>query len=107
MIKRVNIPSLVLILVMGLGLGLSVPGTAQTPVTLVIAQGVDIYSGDPQKSPQLHTYNVISNIYETLIDRDASLRLRPGLATSWTPINPRPRPVAVPVLGRRGRGPAG
>jgi peptide/nickel transport system substrate-binding protein len=73
---------------MGLGLGLSVPGTAQTPVTLVIAQGVDIYSGDPQKSPQLHTYNVISNIYETLIDRDASLRLRPGLATSWTPINP-------------------
>lgn len=88
MIKKAGMVSLVLAVAVGLGLSVSAGLGAQTPTTLVVAQGVDIFSGDPQKSPQLHTYNVISNIYETLIDRDANLRLRPGLATSWTPINP-------------------
>ncbi len=61
---------------------------AQTPRTLVVAQGVDIVTGDPAKSTALGTIAVLANIYDTLIHRDANLRLKPGLALSWRAVDP-------------------
>lgn len=68
--------------------GLGVTTQAQTPRTLVVAQGVDIVTGDPAKSTALGTIAVLANIYDTLIHRDAGLRLRPGLALSWRAVDP-------------------
>ncbi len=56
--------------------------------TVVIAQGTDITTGDPQRTGLTPDLNVLSNIYETLINRDAQLHLHPGLARSWRMIDP-------------------
>jgi len=56
--------------------------------TVTIAQGTDLTTGDPQRSGFTPDFNVLSNIYETLINRDAAFHLTPGLARSWTQIDP-------------------
>jgi peptide/nickel transport system substrate-binding protein len=61
---------------------------AQTPDVLVVAQGVDMQTGDPHKTTLTHAVNVLVNFYDTLIGRDASLALRPGLALSWRAVDP-------------------
>jgi peptide/nickel transport system substrate-binding protein len=69
----------------------SVPGPAaraQAPETLVVAQGVDMQTGDPHKTTLTHAVNVLANLYDTLVGRDASLALRPGLALSWRAVDP-------------------
>ncbi len=61
---------------------------AQAPDTLVVAQGSDIVTGDPAKSTALATVAVLCNMYDTLIRRDADLKLHPGLALSWRAVEP-------------------
>ena len=54
---------------------------------LVIAELSDAQSLDPHGSNDVSSSNVQSNIYETLVIRDANGDLAPGLAESWTQIN--------------------
>src|SRR5262245_35682256 len=61
---------------------------AQTPDPLVVAQGVDMQTGDPHRTTLTHAVNVLANMYETLVGRDANLALRPGLAVSWRAVDP-------------------
>src|SRR5262245_22493723 len=61
---------------------------AQVPDTLVVAQGVDMKTGDPHKTTLTHAVNVLVNLYDTLISRDANLALKPGLALSWRSVDP-------------------
>jgi peptide/nickel transport system substrate-binding protein len=60
----------------------------QPPDPLVVAQGVDMQTGDPHKTTLTHAVNVLTNIYDTLVGRDAALALRPGLALSWRAVEP-------------------
>ena len=55
--------------------------------TIVIAQGVDPGTLDPQDHYETPAFNVLLNIYETLVVRDDEMKLMPLLATSWRLIN--------------------
>lgn len=61
---------------------------AQGSDVLVVAQGVDMQTGDPHKTTLTHPVNVLANIYDTLVKRDANLSLKPGLALSWQAVDP-------------------
>ena len=74
--------------VLVLTVGSVVTTQAQTPRTLVVAQSADIATGDPAKNTALATIAVLSNIYDTLVHRDANLNLQPGLALSWRAVDP-------------------
>ncbi|HEX2500438.1 MAG TPA: ABC transporter substrate-binding protein [Methylomirabilota bacterium] len=69
------------------GPGAVTPLEAQTPDVLVIAQGVDMQTGDPHKTTLTHAVNVLTNFYDTLVGRDANLALKPGLALSWRAVD--------------------
>ena len=71
-----------------LTVGSVVATQAQTPRTLVVAQSADIATGDPAKNTALATIAVLSNIYDTLVHRDANLNLKPALALSWRAVDP-------------------
>jgi len=55
--------------------------------TIVIAQGVDPGTLDPQDHYETPAFNVLLNIYETLVVRDDEMKLMPLLATSWRLVN--------------------
>ena len=58
--------------------------SAQAPEgRLVIAQGTDAASLDPQLQNDAFSTSILSNVFDTLIYRNADLELVPGLATSW------------------------
>ena len=67
--------------------GIAAQAQAQAPDALVVAQGVDMQTGDPHKTTLTHAVNVLANIYDTLIGRDAGLTLKPGLALSWRAVD--------------------
>ena len=54
---------------------------------LIIAELSDAQSLDPHGSNDVSSSNVQSNIYETLVNRDADGNLVPGLAESWTQVD--------------------
>ncbi len=54
---------------------------APPPDTLVIAQGVDPSTLDPQDHYESTAFNVLLNMYETLFLRDDQMKLQPLLAT--------------------------
>lgn len=54
---------------------------------LIIAELSDAQSLDPHGSNDVQSSNVQSNIYETLVTRDANGDLAPGLAESWTQVD--------------------
>lgn len=58
--------------------------SAQEESSIVIAQGTDAASLDPQRQNDAFTTSILSNIFDTLVYRDADLDLVPGLATEWT-----------------------
>src|SRR5215831_16686157 len=76
------------LLVVASGSGGVLLAQAQTPDTLVVAQGPDMQTGDPHKTTLTHAVNVLVNLYDTLVSRDASLALKPGLALSWRSVDP-------------------
>ena len=64
--------------------------------TIVIAQGVDPGTLDPQDHYETPAFNVLLNIYETLVVRDDEMKLMPLLATSWRLINDTTGEFALP-----------
>lgn len=54
---------------------------------LIIAELSDASSLDPHGSNDVPSSNVQSNLYETLVVRDANGELAPGLAESWTQVD--------------------
>ncbi len=55
---------------------------------VVVAQGVDPTTLDPQDHEETPAYNVLLNLYDTLLVRDKNLKITPWLATSYKLINP-------------------
>jgi peptide/nickel transport system substrate-binding protein len=39
---------------------------------------------DPQKTSDYNSFEVLENVFDTLVEPNASLQMEPGLATSWT-----------------------
>ncbi|MCI0547471.1 MAG: ABC transporter substrate-binding protein, partial [Candidatus Rokubacteria bacterium] len=74
------------LLVAGAGVGSRVE--AAPPGKVVIAQGVDPTTLDPHWHEETPAYNVLLNIYDTLLFRDRDLKLVPWLAESWRLVNP-------------------
>ena len=58
-------------------------GAARDKDTLVIAQGVDVASLDSMGLVETPSFNVRLNIYDTLLQRDANLKIEPLLAESY------------------------
>jgi peptide/nickel transport system substrate-binding protein len=83
MMRAIVTLALAALLAVASGPAAAPPAEAQTPDVLVVAQGVDMQTGDPHKTTLTHAVNVLANFYDTLVGRDASLALRPGLALSW------------------------
>lgn len=55
--------------------------------TIVIAQGVDPGTLDPQNHFETPAFNVLLNVYETLLVRNDEMKITPLLATSWKLVN--------------------
>src|SRR5438046_9423932 len=65
------------------------PWAAAGPAgTIVTAQGVAPTTLDPQWHEETPAYNVLLNVYDTLLFRDKDLKLIPWLAESWRLVNP-------------------
>jgi peptide/nickel transport system substrate-binding protein len=79
--------SLAVLLVVASGVAATAQAQGQAPDPLVVAQGVDMQTGDPHKTTLTHAVNVLTNLYDTLVGRDASLALKPGLALSWRAVD--------------------
>lgn len=60
---------------------------AQNGAPLVVAQGTDVASLDPQMQNDAFSTSVLSNVFDTLVYRDADLELVPGLATAWRSVD--------------------
>jgi len=86
--RQVAACALALALVLALGSSLAFRVQAQTPPTLVVAQSADPDTADPGKSTGTATVNVLVNVYDTLVRRDADLNLHHGLALSWRTVDP-------------------
>ena len=84
---RTFVPSLVRAAVAALAFGLVATGSAQSLDRLVIAQGTDVASLDPQRQNDAFSTSVLSNVFDTLIYRDGDLDLVPGLASDWRTID--------------------
>lgn len=71
-----------------LTLSLAVPAWAAPTGQIVVAQGVDPTTLDPQNHEETPAYNVLLNLYDTLLFRDKDLKIIPWLAESWKVVNP-------------------
>lgn len=67
--------------------GSSTEETASGGGDLIIAELSDAQSLDPHGSNDVQSSNVQSNLYETLLVRDDSGNLAPGLAESWNQVD--------------------
>jgi peptide/nickel transport system substrate-binding protein len=76
--------------ILALALGLLPPtaAPAQPSGRVVVAQGVDPTTLDPHNHEETPAYNVLLNLYDTLLFRDKELKLIPWLAESWRVVNP-------------------
>jgi len=84
---RWSLPA-ILAVVVGIG-GVGIGGVAPAPAAeLVAAKGTDVTSFDPGINPTPDAQQVITMIYDTLIQRDDSMQLKPGLAVSWQSLDP-------------------
>ena len=77
----------VVIVLLALVLALPAPAPAQAPTQIVISQPAEATTMDPGRSTQVLTVNYFINLYDTLTRWDGSLKLQPGLATSWKQVN--------------------
>jgi peptide/nickel transport system substrate-binding protein len=76
-----------LVLVVVLALLLPLETAAQTPKrggTLVVGLSQDLPGLDPHPSTSTITYQVLSLVYQGLVDFDRDLKIKPVLAESWT-----------------------
>src|SRR4029450_8635586 len=80
---------MILRLVLAAVLALLLPwhAAAQTPKrggTLVVGMSQDLPGLDPHPSTSTITYQVLSLVYQGLVDLDGDLKIKPVLAESWT-----------------------
>jgi peptide/nickel transport system substrate-binding protein len=61
---------------------------AQPAGRIVVAQGVDPTTLDPHNHEETPAYNVLLNLYDTLLFRDKDLKIIPWIAESWRVVNP-------------------
>ncbi|WP_052487884.1 ABC transporter substrate-binding protein [Gordoniibacillus kamchatkensis] len=61
------------------------PGPAKD--ALVVGQDIDAGTLDPQKQGKMPDMNILINIFDTLVTRDADNKLAPALATEWKAID--------------------
>ncbi len=85
--------SIMLALALLLPVATGIPGGPSLAVAapqgkIVIAQGVDPTTLDPQWHEETPAYNVLLNVYDTLLFRDKDLKIIPWLAESWKLVNP-------------------
>src|SRR5262245_43882252 len=81
--------ALLVLLPLGPGIPDAYAAAPEAPTgKIVIAQGVDPTTLDPQWHEETPAYNVLLNIYDTLLFRDKDLKLIPWLAESWKLLNP-------------------
>jgi len=76
-----------LVLVVVLALLLPLETAAQTPKrggTLVVGMSQDLPGLDPHPSTSTITYQVLSLVYQGLVDFDRDLKIKPVLAESWS-----------------------
>src|SRR5262245_43233386 len=78
---------LALIAVLGLLIGVA-PVSAQTKSAVVIAQGVDPTTLDPQNHQETPAANLAINVFDTLLERDPDLKIVPMLAESYKNVAP-------------------
>ena len=76
---------LVLVTVFALVLSMVAFASAKT---LIVAQGSDPVTLDPQGQNDQPSARVRVQIFETLVNQDNDLNIVPGLATSWEQISP-------------------
>jgi peptide/nickel transport system substrate-binding protein len=74
--------------IFALSIGWSATVQAAPHGQIVIAQGVDPTTLDPDAHDSTPTQNVLLNVYDTLLFRDRDLRLIPWLAESRQMVNP-------------------
>ncbi|MCF2699370.1 glutathione ABC transporter substrate-binding protein [Fusobacterium mortiferum] len=55
--------------------------------TLIVAQGADARSLDPQKAIDTPSVRVYQQVYDELVEKDDNLNIIPGLAESWENID--------------------
>ena len=55
--------------------------------TLIVAQGADARSLDPQKAIDTPSVRVYQQLYDELVEKDDNLNIVPGLAESWENID--------------------
>ena len=79
--------ALLLVILSFIILGFSPSFAARDMDTLVIAQGVDPTTLDPQDHMETPALNTCLNLYDTLLVRDANLKIVPQLATSYKLVN--------------------
>ncbi len=65
------------------------PAGVGVAAELIAAKGTDVTSFDPGINPTLDAQQVVAMIYDTLIERDDTMQLKPGLALSWQTIDPQ------------------
>ena len=68
---------------------LAVPSvaSAQSGAQITIAQPAEATTMDPGRSTQVLTVNYFYNLYDALLRWDNTLKLQPGLATTWKSLN--------------------
>jgi peptide/nickel transport system substrate-binding protein len=77
-----GVPAL-LCAVLVIGLGLPSPATAQPGRdTVVVAQGVDPTTLDPQNHQETPAGNLARQLFDTLLERNQELKIEPALATA-------------------------
>jgi ABC-type oligopeptide transport system substrate-binding subunit len=92
-----------LLLVAVLAIALAVPVHAQTPRkggTLVVGMSQDLPGLDPHPSTSTITYQVLSLVYQGLVDFDRDLKIRAGAGRV---VDHRRRRPTVDVQAARGR----
>lgn len=72
-----------------LALGQTTPAQAaqSNNDTLVVAQSSDADTLDPQMQGKMPDMNILINMFDTLVTRNANNQLAPDLATSWKALN--------------------
>ncbi|MCL4514259.1 MAG: ABC transporter substrate-binding protein [Firmicutes bacterium] len=55
--------------------------------TLIVAQGGDAMTLDPQKQGKMIDMSILSNVFDMLLTRDENLKLQPSLTTAWKTVN--------------------
>src|SRR3954468_13436947 len=61
---------------------------AQSPKTVTIARTAEAPSLDPHQATAAPSVYVYANIFDTLIQQENDLSLKPGLAERWEQISP-------------------